>query len=173
MARFARDRGLVEAITDGLAAVLDAREADGTYRGEDLVHWLETNRPTRLAELYDLYRDCADPEATALQQLWRYLHGLGQVEVSGRRTNGDVNGAPQSPFWEASERRKVGLAEARRDLFGPGGFFDRVAAELPVDVPPEWFNRVAGMFENDPGFAEVVRLGRQFRESDRPPDDGP
>jgi hypothetical protein len=31
-----------------------------------------------------------------------------------------------------------------------------------------WWERIAGRFENDPVFDEVVRLGKEYRESQRP-----
>jgi hypothetical protein len=37
------------------------------------------------------------------------------------------------------------------------------------DLP--WWERIAGRFENDPVFDEIVRLGRQYRESLRPEDE--
>jgi hypothetical protein len=36
----------------------------------------------------------------------------------------------------------------------------------------EWLERVSGTFENDPDFEEIVRLGREFRQADRPSDEG-
>jgi hypothetical protein len=35
----------------------------------------------------------------------------------------------------------------------------------------EWLQRVSGSFKDDPEFEEIVRLGREFREADRPKDD--
>ena len=31
-----------------------------------------------------------------------------------------------------------------------------------------WWERVAGRFENDPAYDEIVRLGREYREAQRP-----
>ena len=31
-----------------------------------------------------------------------------------------------------------------------------------------WWERITGRFENDPAFDEIVRLGREYRESLRP-----
>ena len=33
-----------------------------------------------------------------------------------------------------------------------------------------WWERIAGQFENDQVFDEIVRLGREYRESQRPED---
>jgi hypothetical protein len=33
----------------------------------------------------------------------------------------------------------------------------------PVDQP--WWERIAGRFENDQAFDEIVRLGREYRDS--------
>lgn len=32
----------------------------------------------------------------------------------------------------------------------------------------QWLQRVSGRFKDDPAFAEIVRLGREFRQADRP-----
>jgi len=50
------------------------------------------------------------------------------------------------------------LAELRKDRDGDG-------------KKPGWIDRVSGSFKDDPDFDEIVRLGREFRESDRPQDD--
>jgi hypothetical protein len=34
-----------------------------------------------------------------------------------------------------------------------------------------WWERIAGRFENDPVFDEIVRLGHQYRESQRTDDE--
>ena len=34
-----------------------------------------------------------------------------------------------------------------------------------------WWEQIGGTFQNDPVFEEVVRLGREYRESLRPSDD--
>ena len=36
----------------------------------------------------------------------------------------------------------------------------------------EWLRRVSGRFKDDPEFDEIVRLGREMREADRPNDAG-
>lgn len=40
-----------------------------------------------------------------------------------------------------------------------------------VAEPPNWLDRVVGSMSRYPDFREVLRLGREFREADRPPDD--
>ena len=40
-----------------------------------------------------------------------------------------------------------------------------------VAEPPNWLDRVVGSMTRYPDFREVLRLGREFREADRPPDD--
>ena len=178
MARFARDRRLVEALVDGVDAML---HAEGSYDSHDLIAWLNVNHPSQLNDLYDLYLDCADPEMTADQQIGTYLYRLGQIKIGeqisarqiDRRGDGNRNGTCAASVWEVSEQSREGLTAARSGLFEAGGFFDRVAAEPIPDVQPGWFRRTAGMFRDDPGFAEVVRLGREFRESDRPADEQP
>ena len=36
-----------------------------------------------------------------------------------------------------------------------------------------WLDEIKGSFKDDPEFDEILRLGREFREADRPGDDGP
>jgi hypothetical protein len=36
-----------------------------------------------------------------------------------------------------------------------------------------WLDQVAGSMEHEPAFEEVLRLGREIRQADRPPDEGP
>jgi hypothetical protein len=55
---------------------------------------------------------------------------------------------------------------------------DRVAAlenelaeikrRMAVQGSGDWFARVAGSFEHEPDFDEVLRLGREMRRSDSP-----
>ena len=33
---------------------------------------------------------------------------------------------------------------------------------------PSWFEKIAGSFKDDPEFDEVLRLGREIRNADRP-----
>ena len=41
--------------------------------------------------------------------------------------------------------------------------------KLEIQPPaPNWLDQVIGIFKNEPAFDEVVRLGREFRMSDRP-----
>ena len=40
-----------------------------------------------------------------------------------------------------------------------------------VAEPPNWLDRVVGSMSRYPDFREVLRLGREFRDADRPPDD--
>lgn len=42
----------------------------------------------------------------------------------------------------------------------------------PVRQPGQpWWDRIAGRFENDAAFEEIVRLGREYREAQLPEDD--
>lgn len=34
-----------------------------------------------------------------------------------------------------------------------------------------WIRRISGTFKGDPDFKEILRLGREIREADRPSDD--
>ena len=37
-----------------------------------------------------------------------------------------------------------------------------------LDQTKPWWERIAGTFENDPHYEKAMRLGRQYRESQRP-----
>jgi hypothetical protein len=39
---------------------------------------------------------------------------------------------------------------------------------FPVAAKPDWRQRVAGSFKDEPEFDEVLRLGREIRQADRP-----
>jgi hypothetical protein len=43
----------------------------------------------------------------------------------------------------------------------------RIIATAP-ERPNDWLRRLAGAFANDPAFEEAMRLGRKWREADRP-----
>jgi hypothetical protein len=40
----------------------------------------------------------------------------------------------------------------------------------PAEQDDNWVDRITGIMEGDPHFAEVVRLGREARMADRPSD---
>ncbi len=37
-----------------------------------------------------------------------------------------------------------------------------------IEKAPKWWERIVGTFENDPHYEKAMRLGRQYRESQRP-----
>jgi hypothetical protein len=44
--------------------------------------------------------------------------------------------------------------------------------KLEVQPPaPNWLDQVIGVFKDEPAFDEVIRLGREFRMSERPEED--
>ena len=50
---------------------------------------------------------------------------------------------------------------------------EKEVAELRRRVRPretvrDWLERISGSFKDDPEFEEVIRLGREIREADRP-----
>ena len=45
---------------------------------------------------------------------------------------------------------------------------DQLAQQSPEKKSPYWWRDQAGRFANDPIFDEIVRLGREYRESQRP-----
>ena len=55
---------------------------------------------------------------------------------------------------------------------------DRLERELDLlkgkgssEPQRDWISRVIGSFANDPEFDEIVRLGKELRQADRPKDD--
>ena len=64
-------------------------------------------------------------------------------------------------------------------MSGQNGVEERLAllekevAELKRTVRPRenWFDRVAGSMKDDPEFDEVLRLGREIRQAERPDED--
>ena len=46
----------------------------------------------------------------------------------------------------------------------------RQATATPEDAAP-WWKKLVGIYEGDPDFEEVVRLGREYREAQRPPEE--
>jgi hypothetical protein len=47
---------------------------------------------------------------------------------------------------------------------------DVSALKTHAAADPLWWERIAGRFENDPTFDEIIRLGREYRESLSPQD---
>ena len=52
---------------------------------------------------------------------------------------------------------------------------EKEVAELKHSVRPgpNWFERVSGSMKNEPDFDEVLRLGREIRQADRPSEASP
>jgi hypothetical protein len=51
---------------------------------------------------------------------------------------------------------------------------DRLKRMLHEDAGPPaeaWWKKLVGVFKDDPEFDEAMRLGREYRESQRPPND--
>jgi hypothetical protein len=49
---------------------------------------------------------------------------------------------------------------------------EAVVEDMRRRVPPEpkhWLEAMHGMFENEPLAEEIIRYGKEFRDSDRPP----
>jgi hypothetical protein len=56
------------------------------------------------------------------------------------------------------------------------GALEKQVAELKQrldigEAGATWLERVAGSFQGDADFLEILRLGREIRQADRPPDD--
>jgi hypothetical protein len=58
------------------------------------------------------------------------------------------------------EQRVLALEAEVKQLKGGSG--------QPNKADPQWVLAHAGRFKDDPGFDEIVRLGREYRESLRP-----
>jgi hypothetical protein len=178
MARFARDRRLVEAVIDGVDAMLYRHVDDGAYGSDDLIQWLSDNRDAELNDLYGLYTDCNDPEGTAEQQVDKFLEGLGQVRAGERSSARQVtrregsprDGDPTAAVWEVSPRAFDGLDAARWRLFGKDGLFERISREEGARTPTGRLDENSRGFEDDTSVDEFLELCRQVRQSDRPPD---
>ena len=41
----------------------------------------------------------------------------------------------------------------------------------PIPLKPGWIDKVTASFKDDPEYAEILRLGREIRQADRPPDE--
>ena len=179
MARFARDRSLVEALVAGVTEMQSVHATEGQYDSHDLLNWLNINRNPELNALYDLYLDCDDPQMRANHQIGKFLDRLGQIKIgelpSERHAilehgvNRFAGGDCEVSVWEISASTRTSLTAERALLFGPGGFFDRIAAE-PLPVPTtgtaaDWIERISGTFKDDPDFEEFVEHGRAYRNS--------
>jgi len=102
-ASFASNPSIVRAISNGVAFVRRAREADGWYDSHDLINWLDIHHNDVLNDIIDCYKSrSSDPVHTATIQIGKYLRDhLGQVKVgenksyhhitlrSGDKRNGD------------------------------------------------------------------------------------
>lgn len=42
------------------------------------------------------------------------------------------------------------------------------AGQAVVEPRPDWWNAIAGIFADDPAYEEAMRLGREWREAQRP-----
>jgi hypothetical protein len=66
------------------------------------------------------------------------------------------------------------MADDLRNLQRRLARLEREVKELRLSVAkrrktkePPWWQKIAGRFEDDPAFAEIVRLGRKFRKQDK------
>ena len=145
----------------------------GQYDSHDLINWLNDNRSAELEEIYKLYADCVDPEMTADQQIGKYLYEVGQQKIGERESPRRIvlpgrnrSGTCTVSVWAINATTREGLAEAE----------SRCAATRCPEQPAEattgdWLDRISGSLANEPAFAEVLKYGREFRESDRPAED--
>ena len=74
----------------------------------------------------------------------------------------------------AVEKAVAELRSRLNDLAALTAAVEGAVAELrkTLQTPPaNWLESVAGIMQDAPAFGEVVKLGRAFREADRPPDE--
>ena len=74
------------------------------------------------------------------------------------------NYSVQEPFPESLlvEQRLAAVERAVAEIQR------RMAASRPA---ANWLEQITGSFKDEPAFEEVVRLGRAFRDADRPAED--
>lgn len=84
--------------------------------------------------------------------------------------------APPSPppVQEAASPEYVAELEKRlltleRRFHGMEARMDALSKSIRNDEKP-WWEQISGCMADNPAFDEMVRLGREFRESDRPKD---
>ena len=68
-----------------------------------------------------------------------------------------------APTLEALEERVAALEDKIKEM-------EQQETDKPTDAPRGW-QRFVGAFQDDPGFEEAVRLGREWRESEPVLDD--
>jgi hypothetical protein len=142
MARFSSDTRLVQAICDGVAEMHRRYAVHRQFDSHDLINWLDRNRNPELNDIYDLYRDCKDPEMTADQQIGKFLYDLGQLKIGerisrrriSRRTGYNRNGECKVSIWEISPRTVDGLDKAKRLFLDDEGAFPVNDEELDLLV---------------------------------------
>ena len=44
----------------------------------------------------------------------------------------------------------------------------KVKVSQDIDKPVPWWQQISGVFKDDPAFDEAMRLGREWREAQRP-----
>jgi hypothetical protein len=63
------------------------------------------------------------------------------------------------------------IAELEERLLALEKAVKNLQARPAAEASKPWWIRTAGRFANDPVFDEIVRLGREYRQSLRPQDD--
>jgi hypothetical protein len=48
---------------------------------------------------------------------------------------------------------------------------DLLKSRRPEETKKDWIAQITGSFADDPDFDEIVRLGREMRQADRPKDE--
>jgi len=98
-------------------------------------------------------------------RLCGFVYGANGEDVFERKCPNCQDGEPGIRFWLVA--RKVPL-----DAGGGNGSTAKTRVEYDtIATGADWLERHSGRFKDDSDFEEMVRLGREYRESFRPPED--
>ncbi len=83
----------------------------------------------------------------------------------GRKLVSFARKKPQMPTTNPRD----GTAEVARRVAKLEAEVAKLKARLDaIEKAPKWWERIVGTFRDDPAYEEAMRLGRQYRESQRP-----
>ena len=96
-----------------------------------------------------------------------YVYGVNSGDVHERKCPNCQGGSPGIRYWLRPD--EVSAACPPTEICKT----ENGLALVGIEPTADWIQRMSGSFRDDPVFAEMVRLGREFREADRPADDEP
>lgn len=91
-----------------------------------------------------------------------FVYGANGGDVPDRQCPNCQGGAPGIRYWLIARKVPAGAN---------GGPHETRVEYDTVETGADWAERIGGTFKDDPDFEEMVRLGREFRQADRPPED--